>query len=57
MAIQTQNFATIVGNAVTAIQGASKQLVDMTIGSVLRAFVEAVAAIALWLQGIALQIA
>jgi uncharacterized phage protein gp47/JayE len=57
MAIQTQSFATIVGNAVTAVQGASKQLIDMTVGSVLRSFIEAVAALALWLQGIALQIA
>lgn len=57
MAIQTQSFATIVANAVTAVQGASKQLIDMTVGSVLRSFVEAVAALALWLQGIALQIA
>jgi uncharacterized phage protein gp47/JayE len=57
MAIQTQSFTTIVGNAVTAVQGASKQLIDMTVGSVLRAFIEAVAALALWLQGVALQIA
>ena len=57
MAIQTQSFTTIVSNAVTAIQGGSRTLIDMTVGSVLRAFVEAVAAITLWLQGIALQIA
>lgn len=56
MAIQTQSFATIVSNAVTAIQGGSKQLIDMTVGSVLRAFVETAAAIVLWLQAIALQI-
>ncbi|QOR55293.1 MAG: hypothetical protein SHS37scaffold220_62 [Phage 67_12] len=57
MTIQTQTFSQIVSNAVTAIQGAASQLVDMTVGSVLRSVVEAVAAIELWLQGIALQIA
>lgn len=57
MAIQTQSFSTIVGNAVAAIQGAASQLVDLTIGSVLRVFVESNAMITLWLQGLALQIA
>ena len=57
MSIQTQSFATIVQNAVIAIQGAATQLVDLTVGSVLRAVMEANAAIVLWLQGIALQIA
>jgi uncharacterized phage protein gp47/JayE len=57
MAIQTQTFTQIVANAVSAIQGAATQLVDMTVGSVLRAVVEAFSALMLWLQGIALQIA
>ncbi|PKN07943.1 MAG: baseplate protein [Betaproteobacteria bacterium HGW-Betaproteobacteria-18] len=57
MSIQTQTFTQIVQNAVTAIQGGAAQLVDLTVGSILRAFVEATAAIVLWLQGIALQIA
>lgn len=57
MAIQTQSFTTIVQNAVSAIQGAASSLIDLTVGSVLRSFVEAIAAIVLWLQGIALQIA
>lgn len=57
MAISTKTFATIVSDAVTAIQGASSQLLDTTIGSVLRSVVEAFAAIAIWLQGLALQIA
>ncbi len=57
MPVQTQSFNTIVANAVAAVQGAAAQLIDFTIGSVLRAVVEAVSAIALWLQGIALQVA
>lgn len=57
MAIQTKTFQTIVQDAVAAIQGAASQLIDLTVGSLLRSFVEATAALALWLQGIALQIA
>lgn len=57
MTIQTKTFAQIVSDAVTAVQGGASQLVDMSVGAVLRAFVEAVAALGLWLQGIALQIA
>jgi uncharacterized phage protein gp47/JayE len=55
--INTQTFAVLVQNAVTAVQGAARQLLDFTVGSVLRAIMEATAAMALWLQGIALQIA
>lgn len=57
MAINTQSFTTIVNNAVAAIQGAAATLIDLTVGSILRATTEATALIALWLQGIALQIA
>jgi uncharacterized phage protein gp47/JayE len=57
LAISTQTFTQYVSNAVAAIQGASRQLVDLSVGSVLLAAVQATAAIALWLQGIALQIA
>ena len=57
MAVPTQSFSTIVSNAVTAIQGAATTLVDTTVGSILRAVTEAYAFVALWLQGIALQIA
>ena len=57
MAITTKTFTTLVSDAATAVQGAAAVLVDMSIGSVLRAFIEAQAALALWLQGVALQIA
>ena len=54
MAISSQDFTTIVRNQVAAIQGAVAGFIDLTIGSVLRAIVEANAAVALWLQGMIL---
>lgn len=57
MAISTQTFSQYVANAVATIQAAASALVDLTVGSILLAYVQANAAIALWLQGIALQIA
>lgn len=56
MAITTQDLTTLVRNQVTAIQGAAKVLVDLTVGSILRAVVEANAAVILWLQGLILQL-
>lgn len=56
MAVQTQSFTQIVTNAVTAIQGAATQLINFTTGSALLAIMQAVAGVALWLQGIALSI-
>jgi uncharacterized phage protein gp47/JayE len=54
--ITTQDFTTLVRNQVTAIQGAARGLVDLTVGSILRAVVEANAAVVLWLQGLILQL-
>jgi uncharacterized phage protein gp47/JayE len=56
MAITTQDFTTLVRNQVAAIQGAASGLVDLTVGSILRAIVEANAAVVLWLQGLILQL-
>lgn len=56
MAITTQDFTTLVRNQVTAIQGAASVLVDLTVGSILRAVVEANSAVILWLQGLILQV-
>ena len=56
MSMTTQDFVTLVRNQVTAIQGAAKVLVDLTVGSILRAIVEANAAVILWLQGLILQL-
>lgn len=54
--ITTQDFTTLVRNQVTAIQGYARVLVDLTVGSILRAIVEANAAVVLWLQGLILQL-
>jgi uncharacterized phage protein gp47/JayE len=50
MQLPLQNFSTLVGNAAAAVQGAASQLIDLTVGSVLRAVLEANASLALWLQ-------
>jgi uncharacterized phage protein gp47/JayE len=50
MQLQLQGFTTLVGNAAAAVQGAAGQLLDLTVGSTLRAVLEANAAMALWLQ-------
>jgi uncharacterized phage protein gp47/JayE len=43
-------FTTLVENAAAAVQGACSQLLNLTVGSVLRAILEANASVALWLQ-------
>lgn len=50
MTLPFKNFATIVGNAAAAVQGSAEQLLDLTVGSTLRAMLEAHAGVALWLQ-------
>jgi uncharacterized phage protein gp47/JayE len=50
--LQTLAFTDIVRNIVTAIQAGSAQLLNLTVGSVLRAIVEALAGVILWLQGL-----
>jgi len=55
MAVTTKNFDTLVKEQATAIQGKSSSLTDLTIGSIMRAFIEANAGMALWLQGLILQ--
>lgn len=56
MAIQTQDYTTLVRNTVTNIQGYAKVLVDLTVGSILRAVVEANSAVVIWLQGLIMQV-
>lgn len=56
MAITTKTFTTLVQDQVTAIQASAKALVDLTVGSILRAIVEANASVQLWLQGLILQL-
>jgi len=48
--LSLQNFTSLVQNSAAAVQGACSSLLDLTVGSVLRAILEANASIALWLQ-------
>jgi uncharacterized phage protein gp47/JayE len=50
--LQTLAFTDIVRGAVTAIQASATKLLNFTTGSVLRAIVEAIAGVTLWLQGL-----
>jgi len=56
MILNTQTFTQLVQNQAAAIQTKTAALVDFTVGSVLRAVVEATSAVALWLQAVALQV-
>jgi uncharacterized phage protein gp47/JayE len=50
MQLSLQNFTTLVQNMVAAVQAAAAQLLDLTVGSTLRAVLEANASVALWMQ-------
>jgi hypothetical protein len=52
--ITSKSFSQLVTDSVTAIQGRATQLIDFAIGSVLRAVVESVAAVAIWLESLIL---
>lgn len=52
--ITTKDDTTLVRDQVTAIQASASTLLDFTKGSVLRALVESVASVVLWLQGLVL---
>jgi len=56
MQLSLQTFTSLVQNSAAAVQGACAQLVDLTVGSVLRAVLEANASIALWIQWLILQV-
>lgn len=56
MQLQLQNFTSLVQNMAAAVQSAATQLLDLTIGSTLRAVLEANASIALWMQWLILQV-
>jgi hypothetical protein len=56
MQLQLQSFSTLVTGAAAAVQGAASQLIDLTVGSTLRAVLEANAAMALWLQWLIVQV-
>ena len=50
--LSTQDFTTLVRNMVTAVQAGANTLINLNVGSVLRAILEAVAGVILWLQGL-----
>jgi hypothetical protein len=50
MQLSLQNFSSLMEGMAAAVQGAASSLVDLTVGSVLRAILEANASVALWLQ-------
>jgi uncharacterized phage protein gp47/JayE len=50
--LSTQNFPDVVNNTVTAIQSGAVKLLNLSVGSVLRAIIEANTATIMWLQGL-----
>ena len=50
MQLQLQDFTTLVRNMAASVQGSAAALIDVTVGSITRALLEANASIALWLQ-------
>ena len=56
MQLSLQNFSTLVSNMAASAQGACATLLDVSVGSVLRATLEASASVALWLQYLILQV-
>jgi len=56
MQLSLQNFTTLLDGMAAAVQGAASALLDLTVGSVLRAILEANASLALWLQWLIVQV-
>jgi uncharacterized phage protein gp47/JayE len=56
MQLSLQNFSTLVENMAASVQGAASNLLDLTVGSVLRAVLQANASVALWLQWLIVQV-
>ncbi len=56
MQLPLQNFGTLVQTMAAGVQAASRQLLDLTVGSVLRAVLESNASLALWMQWLILQV-
>jgi uncharacterized phage protein gp47/JayE len=56
MQLSLQNFTSLVETMAAAVQSAASQLIDLTVGSTLRAILEANASIALWVQWLILQV-
>ena len=56
MQLSLQTFSTLVQNMSAAVQSTTAQLLDLSVGSALRAVLEANASIALWMQWLILQV-
>jgi uncharacterized phage protein gp47/JayE len=56
MQLSLQNFSSLMEGMAAAAQGAASSLVDLTVGSVLRAILEANASVALWLQWLIVEV-
>jgi uncharacterized phage protein gp47/JayE len=56
MLLPLQNFTVLMQNMAAGVQGAAAQLLDLTVGSVLRSVLEANASIALWVQWLIVQV-
>ncbi len=56
MQLPLQDFAALVRSQAAAVVGSSRQLIDMSVGSVLRAVLEANASVGLWIQWLILQV-
>jgi len=56
MQLQLRTFDTIVASAAAAVQGAAQTALDLTVGSVTRAVLEANAGLGLWMQWLILQV-
>lgn len=56
MILPLQKFTTLVEGMSANVQGGAVQLVDFSVGSVLRALMESCAAVALWMQWLILQV-
>jgi uncharacterized phage protein gp47/JayE len=54
--LSLQNFTTLVQNAAASVQASSSQLLDLTVGSALRAVLEANASLGLWMQWLIVQV-
>lgn len=53
--LTTKTFSQLVSDQATVVQGAAAGLTDFSVGSILRAFTEAVALVGLWLQAMLIQ--
>lgn len=56
MQLPLQDFGTLVKTQVAAVSSSCQRLIDMTVGSVLRAILEANASVGLWMQWLIMQV-